>query len=712
MKLLRASLCIILLFAVQQSLAQCPGNIGFEDGSLAGWDCYAGSVDAGGNITVSPTPPIPGRHTLLRNTGDNAKDYYGGFSVYSPNGSIYSVKLGNEQTDAQAERMSYTFTIPASMGDYSIIYNYAVVLENPSHTAAEQPRFTAKVFNVTDNQYIDCASFEFVASGSLPGFQLSTRKPEVYYKTWSPITIKLTGYAGKTVRLEFTTNDCARRGHFGYAYIDVMQNCTSPITGNTFCDNATGLRLTAPYGFSGYEWYNEDYSQLLGTSNVLTFPTIPAVGTLYNLIITPYPNQGCLDTLKTKVAYSSEPFKFNLLSSVDSCGDKGVNLTAPVITAGSSSNLEFEYFTDQNENNYLSYPQKVSESGMYFVKATNKAGCNEVKQIRINIAPTPNLLIKDPPAACYPAIGDITQSSIIAGSDAGLTYSYWTDLAATSAIPDPASISKTGIYFIKALTAGGCGIVQPVSIVIDKQFDISFTDAIACAQVNLERSARNNNTSGYALTYWTNPEATAALSPVDAVTQSGVYYIKATDLYDCAIVRPVNVTVYPNPDFTLTDPAPIFYPAVMDLTTLPHSSANLNYTYWTNDALTKSVATPTSIDTSGRFYIKATNRFNCSISKSVKIVVKEPVISPPNAFSPNGDGINETWIIPLLNQRYPKCTVDVYNRYGQNVFHSRGYADPWNGTFNGKMLQFATYYYVIKPDADFEAISGNVTIMK
>ncbi|MFX8914776.1 hypothetical protein ABTM95_19250, partial [Acinetobacter baumannii] len=89
--------------------------------------------------------------------------------------------------------------------------------------------------------YVDCPSFSFVASGNLPGFQLSNIGSDVYFKPWSPVSIKLVGYAGKTIRLEFTTNDCTKGGHFGYAYLDVNENCTSPIDGNVYCNGAEQL---------------------------------------------------------------------------------------------------------------------------------------------------------------------------------------------------------------------------------------------------------------------------------------------------------------------------------------------------------------------------------------------------------------------------------------------------------------------------------------
>ena len=227
------------------------------------------------------------------------------------------------------------------------MYNYAVVIQNAGHEDFQQPRFTSRIFNVTDNQYVDCGAFQFVASGDLPDFCLSKNGQEVYYKSWSPITINLFGYAGKTLRLEFTTNDCAAGAHFGYAYVDVNENCSTPLSGNVVCVNKDVVTLTAPYGFKEYNWYNGDFSQRLGTENILKlFAAIP--GTRYAVEIIPYPGLGCQDTLRTIIQLSGDPFNFQVVDSVIGCVIPGIDLTAKLITAGSTPGMFYSYFSDPN----------------------------------------------------------------------------------------------------------------------------------------------------------------------------------------------------------------------------------------------------------------------------------------------------------------------------------------------------------------------------
>ena len=60
--------------------------------------------------------------------------------------------------------------------------------------------------------------------------------------------------------------------------------------------------------------------------------------------------------------------------------------------------------------------------------------------------------------------------------------------------------------------------------------------------------------------------------------------------------------------------------------------------------------------------------------------MKKPDV--PNIFSPNGDGVNDQWVIKYLDT-YPGCSVNIVNRYGQLVFKSIGYPTPWDGKVNG-----------------------------
>ncbi len=84
----------------------------------------------------------------------------------------------------------------------------------------------------------------------------------------------------------------------------------------------------------------------------------------------------------------------------------------------------------------------------------------------------------------------------------------------------------------------------------------------------------------------------------------------------------------------------------------------------------------------------------------------------PNAFTPNGDGINDTWKIPIL-ESYSNCKVVVMDKKGQIIFESPpGYPQPWNGKSDGKPVPIGTYYYLIQYLNDTSPITGNLTLLR
>lgn len=123
------------------------------------------------------------------------------------------------------------------------------------------------------------------------------------------------------------------------------------------------------------------------------------------------------------------------------------------------------------------------------------------------------------------------------------------------------------------------------------------------------------------------------------------------------------------------------------------------------------VLNPVTTTTEDTYYkLTITTAFGCVAQDELFIkVLKKPVIV--NAFTPNGDGINDTWTIKYL-ETYPGNTVDVFNRQGEKVYSSVGYAEPWDGRYRGSILPTGTYYYIINPKNGRKVIAGNVTIIK
>lgn len=103
----------------------------------------------------------------------------------------------------------------------------------------------------------------------------------------------------------------------------------------------------------------------------------------------------------------------------------------------------------------------------------------------------------------------------------------------------------------------------------------------------------------------------------------------------------------------------------------------------------------------------------CAYSDAVLVAVGSP-IEVPNAFSPNADNFNDTWDIFGLAQ-FDFSTIEVFDRWGQSVFRSVSYPNPWGGKFRGTDVPAGTYYYVIQlnePNANLAPITGHVAVIR
>jgi gliding motility-associated-like protein len=86
-------------------------------------------------------------------------------------------------------------------------------------------------------------------------------------------------------------------------------------------------------------------------------------------------------------------------------------------------------------------------------------------------------------------------------------------------------------------------------------------------------------------------------------------------------------------------------------------------------------------------------------------------IAMSNAFTPNGDGVNDTWIIKNI-EGFPNSVVRVYSRYGAAVFYSVNYAVPWDGKRSGADLPAGIYYYIIDLKNGDKPTAGWVVIIR
>lgn len=111
------------------------------------------------------------------------------------------------------------------------------------------------------------------------------------------------------------------------------------------------------------------------------------------------------------------------------------------------------------------------------------------------------------------------------------------------------------------------------------------------------------------------------------------------------------------------------------------------------------------------YTLTGTSGLGCGTASDEVIIKVYKKIKAPNIFSPNGDGINDTWVITSLDT-YPEAILQVFSREGKVVFQTRSNEKVWDGTYRGKPLPVATYYYVIDLHSGEPPISGWVILLR
>lgn len=176
---------------------------------------------------------------------------------------------------------------------------------------------------------------------------------------------------------------------------------------------------------------------------------------------------------------------------------------------------------------------------------------------------------------------------------------------------------------------------------------------------------------------------------------------------------PFIVTVNPAPAITFSPPsvmeagqpvklAPIITGGIAPLSYLWSPSTGLD------DPLSASpLARP---DHTTTYQLSVVSANGCGAVGNVTVTVPRSVVVP-SAFTPNGDGVNDLWNIQDISN-YPACVVDIFNRNGQLVYHSVGYAKQWDGTLENKALPAGVYYYSIDLNNGSKRINGPVTIIR
>jgi len=384
------------------------------------------------------------------------------------------------------------------------------------------------------------------------------------------------------------------------------------------------------------------------------------------------------------------------------------------------------YFAAPGVNNQKNYSPPVLTKSTWYrrVISSSPCGASESEPIQITVLSviTENSIQQDQEVCSGTAPGTIMGSQP-KGSSSNYTY-LWemsTSNNAGSFSPAPGTNSEatyspaaltTTTYFRRIVYAAPCQ--QTISNSVKIHVNPIPASPIVADVVTCVGTSATLTASGTATTIAWYTEATGGV-PVQVgktfvtpvINGKTVFYVESQSA-TCASARvPVTVTTHSTvadagPDVTITKGAQ----------TALKASGGTKYTWSPAEGLSSTeivnpVASP-QVTTTYRVTVQTPE--GCTSTDEVTVTVI-PKIIPTNGITPNGDGANDTWVIKNI-EYYPEAEIEIFNRWGNKIFTSKGYKTPWDGTLNGQQLPIAAYYYIIKLTKDEAPISGNITLIR
>ena len=375
----------------------------------------------------------------------------------------------------------------------------------------------------------------------------------------------------------------------------------------------------------------------------------------------------------------------------------------------------------------------TSKAGTYSLTITDENSCtSEVGTGTVTVNPLPTVTITNPSAVCAPGIIDLTATTITAGSTTSLTYSYWTNNTATTSLSNANTISTTGIYYIKGTSTLNCSAIQPVNTIINPIPSFNLLSPSVCSGSSLTITA--NPLTGISSDYiytWLVPTGVTNPGNVSNFTTTipGVYTAtiknKLTTCESAALNN--TVTFYPLPTAAaiVASDNKVMEGSILNLTAAASGgTAAYTYTWVPNTTINYNIIGGANAlfnalkegSVSIKYQVKDVN--NCSTQSADFVITITPatiIFEVPNAFTPNGDGLNDKLKI-ISNAGISALTsFKIFSRSGNLVFESRDLSIGWDGRLNGNMLPSDIYYWTavyVDRNNQTNSKTGTVLLLK
>lgn len=463
------------------------------------------------------------------------------------------------------------------------------------------------------------------------------------------------------------------------------------------------------------------YIYLISTNNGNCLPVKDSI----HVFFTPSPN----------VSAGPDLFSCKNNSAVQLNGLVGGATTTGTWSGGAGT------FSPANSVLNATYTPSASEVAAGFVilnlTSTNNGNCFSVNdQVRVDF--------KDKPFANFSSnvvcLNQATQFTNFSAPVTGILSGYVWNFGdgGTSTVKDPVyTYTTSGTFTTQLIIKNSFNCYDTISktVKVNHLPTANFNFMRSCfsssLQINFTDSSYIASPDTVKKWFWNFNDAGAFPGPTSTIknpsivfSNAGQYsiYLTVESNFGCksTVIKPVNITPPPVAGFILNYSSGINLNTVVTFTDV---SQNALGWYWLfGDGNTSNIQNPiNTYNTNGTYTITqvVTDQFGCkaTATKTININnIKEEINELiPNAISPNGDMKNDIWRLDFINAFYQNAEIEIYNRWGEKLFYSKGYSIPWDGTYKGNPLPVGTYYYVINlndPNRTENLFKGTILLMK
>jgi gliding motility-associated-like protein len=492
---------------------------------------------------------------------------------------------------------------------------------------------------------------------------------------------------------------------------NLTQNCGSTLANYT----STSFGY---FGISNYSWQLANGFNGTGSTTSQTYNN----NISFNATLTVTGAYGCTKTITKPVniqVYVTPSVSVSTPSSA--CVNTPLTFTANVSSADPIASYDWS-FGNSTFANTPTATVTYGAPGNYIVRliTTTIYNCADTQNIPITIAPIPFINAGNDKLICA---GSSVQLNTIGNNGSIYSWTPSSNLSCTNC-PNPIATPTTSTSYVVSLSSGtGCVRTDTVTVaVVQKQYLTPLKGDTLCIGQSTQLQAIGTDK------FLWSPSSTlnnASISnPVATPTQTTQYRVIGTDQYNCfndTAFALVVVSQYPviniGPDTTL---------ATGSLYQIPFTAsfgpfATYNWTPLT-DLSCNSCPTPILSASSDKCYaVEATNIFGCTgrDTMCVKTYCNGEQLFIPNAFTPDGDGVNDIFYLKSKGISQVK-TMRIFNRWGNKIFEKvNGYTntptDGWDGKYQGKKLPPDVYVYIIEAvctNGKIYSYKGDVTILQ